>query len=386
MKSPDISLAVVNYNSVSMLDGLLESALADSFVVGGRAGRLELLVVDNASRHEDHRELARVCTHHGARLLRNTENVGYAIGNNQALQAARGRWHLVTNPDVLIRPGCLQHLLDALESMPNAALVGPLASMDLAGEVLLPPNELPETFSETLVNVARSSDGVARFHVRRRACYAQRYWTAREPMRLPMLSGGFFMGRRETLLRHGLFDAGYPLYFEDTDLFRRYHQRDLALWHVPAARIVHHFSRSALPRMKAAMFRNAMGARRYFGAHFGPAGARLWSRLLERSAEHAQDQRCPYALNVLEPSAVAPLITLPPGAYVEVSGNAKFSLTVGLFPQSSVVVGAGEQPGTYRIPQPFWDSLACTHYWLRTVDPATGDTIHAWRATRCPTT
>ncbi|MSR73966.1 MAG: glycosyltransferase [Planctomycetes bacterium] len=377
MKSPDLSLAVVNYNSAALLDGMLGSALADQFMVGGREGRLELLVVDNASRHEDHRELAAVCSRHGARLLRNSENVGYAIANNQALQAARGRWHMVSNPDVLIRPGCVQHLLDALETLPQAALTGPLASMDLAGEVLLPPNELPETFSESLVNIARSSDGVARFHVRRRARYAHRYWTAAEPMRLPMLSGGFFLGRRDTFLRHGLFDPGYPLYFEDTDLFRRYHQRDLALWHIPAARIVHHFSRSALPRMKAAMFRNSLGARRYFNAHFGAAGSRACGRLIERAAEHAVDQRCPFPLTVLEPSAQAPRIVLPQtaGVYVEVSGNAKFSLTVGLFPQ---------QVGAWQVPQAFWDSLACTHYWLRTVNPATGDTIEAWRATRCP--
>lgn len=376
MRTPDVSVAIVNFNSASMLEGLLGSLREDAFTVEGRAGRLEILVVDNASRAEDHQLLQDACRRAGARLLRNSENVGYAIANNQALHAARGRWHLVSNPDVLVKPGCIAALIEALEATPGAALVGPLASMDLAGDVLLPPNELPEPYNESLVSIARSHPGVARFHVRRRARYARIYWTADAPLRLPMLSGGFFLGRRETLLKHGLFDAGYPLYYEDTDLFRRYHQRDLGLWHVPAARIVHHFSRSALPRMKAAMYRNGVGARRYFRQHFGAAGERLLATLVARASAHAEDQRVPWAVQELAPSATAPAVDVPDAAVcVEVSGNAKFSLTVGIFPGKA---------GSFRLPQPFWDSLACTHYWIRTVDPVTGDTLQAWRATRCP--
>jgi GT2 family glycosyltransferase len=376
MRTPDVSVAIVNYNSAAMLEGLLGSLREDTFSVEGREGRLEILVVDNASRAEDHALLERACHDAGARLLRNSENVGYAIANNQALHAGHGRWHLVSNPDVLVRRGCLGALIDALETSPGAALVGPLASMDLAGEVLLPPNELPDLFNESLVSIARSHPGVARFHVRRRARFARDYWTASSPCRLPMLSGGFFLGRRATLLKHGLFDAGYPLYYEDTDLFRRYHQQNLGLWHVPAARIVHHFSRSALPRMKAAMYRNGVGARRYFHRHFGDAGARVLETLVQRAKAHAEDQIAPWPLTVLSPSAQAPEIDLKDAdACVEVSGNAKFSLTVGIFPGRT---------GSYRLPQAFWDSLACTHYWIRTVDPKTGDTVQAWRATRCP--
>jgi glycosyltransferase involved in cell wall biosynthesis len=53
MRTPDVSVAIVNYNSAAMLEGLLGSLREDTFSVEGREGRLEILVVDNASRAED---------------------------------------------------------------------------------------------------------------------------------------------------------------------------------------------------------------------------------------------------------------------------------------------------------------------------------------------
>lgn len=91
------------------------------------------------------------------------------------------------------------------------------------------------------------------------------------------------------------------------------------------------------------------------------------------------DQRCPYELVDLGPSPEPPFVEIPdvPGCYLEIAGNPKFSLTVAAFPK---------RPGPYRIPKRFFDALAMTHYWTRTVDPRSGDTIQAWRFTKCQRT
>jgi GT2 family glycosyltransferase len=377
LPGPDLSVVAVNYNSAGYVRDLVASLRADPFMVDGRPGSVEVIIVDNASRADDQRVLEGlraddVC------LLRNAENVGYALANNQGFHIARGRWHMVTNPDVDVVPGCLAALLEALESRPEAAVVGPLASMDPEGRVLMPPNELPDPYLESMSSLARRYSALARYNVRRRAQFAHSYWCATVPIRLPMLSGGCFLARRSTFAEHGLFDPGYPLYYEDTDLFRRFHQKGLELWHVPEARIVHHFSRSATPRMKAAMYRNAVSARRYFRRFFGGAGQRTWARISER-ANAGDPSRSPYPLTILGPVPDPPTLDLGSraGTYLEVAGNPQFTLAVGIFPES---------PGSFDIPRSFWDQLGPGEYWARASHPSDHETLNAWKVIKCPKT
>jgi hypothetical protein len=279
---------------------------------------------------------------------------------------------------VVVRSGCLQALIDAIETLPGAAIAGPLATIDPEGQVFLPPNELPDPYLESLTALSRHHPAIARFNVRRRARMALRYWRAREPLPLRMLSGGFFLGRRQTFLEHGLFDPGYPLYYEDTDLFRRYHEHGLRLWHVPEARIVHHFSRSAFQRVKASLWRNQIGARRYFRKHFGEAGHRTFLAFNDRADKRQRHGECPFPLEALESAQSPPTLPVPPvtGAYLEIAGNPLFSLTAAIFPGG---------PGPFTLPHGFWEDLAPTSYWCRAVDPLTGDSLRTWRITKCPT-
>ncbi|MAG55611.1 MAG: hypothetical protein CMJ83_04900 [Planctomycetes bacterium] len=372
--SVDLSVVVVNYNSSAYVEDLLDSLFADAFTVGDRPGEVEVIVVDNASRAEDHARLASLRGPQ-VRLVRNTENVGYAIANNQGFHVASGRWHVVSNPDVVIRPGCLQALINAVETLPDAAIVGPLATMDHEGEMLMPPNELLDPFLDSLIASARHEPAIARVRARHRTRDAHRYWTASAPLPVPMLSGCFFLGRRDTFEAHGLFDPGYPLYYEDLDLFLRYHREGRRLWHVPAARILHYWSRSADTHMKAAMHRNRVGSRRYFRKFFGAAGLRSHLSNDARATARARDDACPFTLDRLPPAADPPALPMPEtdGVYLEVSANPKFFFSVGVLPLEA---------GPYTLPQGFWDGLPDVSLWCRAVDPATYDTLQAWRVTK----
>lgn len=366
----DHTAGVVNFQSAALCEGLVASLLADTFRIDGREARVQVIVVDNASRGDDLRRLERLASDR-VKIVRNTDNVGYALANQQAFHAGSGRLHLVVNPDCLVPKGAMQALVDALSAADGEVVVGPLASMDEAGRVLLPPNELPDPYREHLVQLGRRSPPLAAYHARRRARHAHAYWTASAPIELDMLSGGCFLGTRETFARHGLFDGGYPLYYEDTDLFRRLRSRGVRLMHVPSARIVHFFSRSSITRMKAAMTRCAYGARRYFETWFGPAGLRAFDATRTRAEAAARDHECPWPLIETPPGPAAPQLDLPdvPGAYLEISGNPQFTLAAGIFPQAM---------GPFAPPAEFYGQLGPGTYWMRAVDPRTGDTLRAW--------
>ncbi|MEE2713212.1 MAG: glycosyltransferase [Planctomycetota bacterium] len=379
MTAPDLSVVVVNFNSTIYMDGLLASLLDEPIALNGGRATVEVILIDNASRDEDHEKLERLSSRPEVRLIRNTENVGYAIGNLQGLAVAQGRWHLVSNPDIYVRSGCVATLIDAVEALPGPAVVGPMASFDPDGHVLLPPIELADPYKEALTEIGRHQDSVARYAIRRRAQDAHQFWTASEPMRLPMLSGQFFLARRETFLQHGLFDPAYPLYYEDTDLFRRYGEADIGLWHVPTARIVHHFSRSAMGRPNASMFRNRVGARRYFRKFWGAPGERTFNNLHARADAIAADDECPFDLEVVEAADQPPTISIPDveGVYLETAGNPKFSLAAGVFPGVA---------GPFTFPVTFWGQLGTMEFWCRAVEPATGDSLRTWKIVKCPAT
>ncbi len=371
---PDVSAVIVNFQSAHFTLGAVESLLAERFMVDGRPGTIEVVVVDNASRGEDVTQLLPLVSAN-VDLVRNTENVGYALANNQGFRVCSGRWHLVVNPDVRIIPGCVSRLIEVLESTPGAGIVGPLATMDEEGLVLLPPNELPDPYRETLQQLARMSAGAATFNARRRAAFAHRYWTATRPVDVEMLSGGCFLGRRSDFLDLGLFDGAYPLYYEDTDLFRRFRERGMRLIHVPDARVAHFFSRSAITRMKAAMYRHDVSLKRYFTRWFGAPGLRVQEVARSRADAMKRDHLSPWPMTDVGPTLEPPVLRVPPceGAYVEVAGNPQFTLAVGLFPSS---------PGPYPIPRSFFDQLGPNRYWMRTVDPRTFDTVDAWCVTK----
>ncbi|MCW2777499.1 MAG: hypothetical protein JWN17_1224 [Frankiales bacterium] len=116
----DVRAVVVNYNGgtevLACLDSLLTCGLP-----------LDVVVVDNGS--TDGSDLAVEQTA-GVRLVRSPRNLGYP-GLNQALIDLTGvDAVLVLNPDAVVEPGCVQALVQALESDPGVSAACPLILLD----------------------------------------------------------------------------------------------------------------------------------------------------------------------------------------------------------------------------------------------------------------
>ena len=71
----------------------------------------EIVIIDNASTDGtvDILEQFEGC----CRIVYNSENVGFAAAQNQAIALAKGAWILTLNPDVLLLPNFIQALVDA---------------------------------------------------------------------------------------------------------------------------------------------------------------------------------------------------------------------------------------------------------------------------------
>jgi GT2 family glycosyltransferase len=154
-----VSVTIVTYNSGRFIRRCLESVLAQ------RYRRLEIVVVDNASTDGTSDILE---TFDGrCRIVYNSDNIGFAAAQNQAIALARGDWILTLNPDVLLLPNFVEAMIEAGNLSPKIGtvcgkLLTILASFDLPEKPLVDSTGI--YFTPMLRHLDRGSQEVDNGH------------------------------------------------------------------------------------------------------------------------------------------------------------------------------------------------------------------------------
>src|SRR5690348_3920993 len=205
--NPDLSILIVNWNSVAFLRDCLESIYANT-----KAIQFEVVVVDNASHDGCEQMLA---TEFGSvRFIQSGSNLGFARANNLAFQASSGRNVLFLNPDTEVLGSALERLVRFLDENPRAGIVGPkLLNSD--GSI---QTSCIRSFP-TILNEALDTDLLRRLFPR------SRWWgigplfeNRTAPAAVDAVSGASLMIRRNVFEAAGLFTTSYFMYAEDVDL------------------------------------------------------------------------------------------------------------------------------------------------------------------------
>lgn len=128
MKTPVISVVIVNWNRRDLLRAALESLATQTFT------DFEIIVVDNGSGDGSAamvREFSRP-----VRLIENRDNKGFCAANNQGFAASHAEYIALLNNDAEADPGWLQALLDAIQVKPDVGEsdIGMVASKILVWE------------------------------------------------------------------------------------------------------------------------------------------------------------------------------------------------------------------------------------------------------------
>ncbi|MBI4863972.1 MAG: glycosyltransferase family 2 protein [Candidatus Riflebacteria bacterium] len=223
---PLLTVAVVTFNSIHDLPACL-----DSLREGG-TGRVRTVVVDNAST-DGTAELVR----HGypaVELEENRVNRGYGAALNQVLRTTRTPYLLLTNADVVYRPGSVARLVETLQREPRVGLIGPMLEGD-DGVPVSPARAFPSVTLE-----------LAELFL------AHRLWPRNpvhhgffQPGRPGYVVGAVLVARTRALEEVGGFDERYWLYFEETDLAWRLARAGWDVAVCPEATVVHHGGGSA---------------------------------------------------------------------------------------------------------------------------------------------
>jgi GT2 family glycosyltransferase len=260
-----ICIIIVTWNTADLIEDCLASIFASP-----PTSPFEVWVVDNASTDGSSRMVRERFPQ--VHLVRNSENVGFARANNQAIKQSAGQYVLLLNPDTLVAPGTLQTLLDFLERHPQAGAVGP-RTLNPDGSLQVSAHRQP-TLSRELWRL---------FHLDNLAPHAEyrrSKWNTSEAQQVEVLKGACLLLRREVLEQVGLLDEDYFMYSEEVDLCYRVRRAGWRLFWVPESDIVHLGAQST-KQVPGEMFLNLYrGKIKYFRKHHRWPAAQIYKLIL----------------------------------------------------------------------------------------------------------
>ena len=228
----DISIIILNYKSKR----LVRQCIKTIFLYNPKLS-FEIIVVDNHS-EDGVVEMVRE-QFPGVICIASPENVGYAAGNNLGIKRSQGRYVVIMNPDITLRPGSLEIMVAAMDADKTIGILGPkLEQPD--GSLDTSCYRFP---SYSVPFYRRTPFGKFSFGKRVVAEYLMDDYDHKEAKDVDWLLGAVLLVRRSALDKVGLLDASFFLYFEDTDWCRRFWRAGYRVVYFPAATMVHYHER-----------------------------------------------------------------------------------------------------------------------------------------------
>ena len=219
-----LSAVVVNYNARDCLLDCVRSLRAD--------GVEEIVVADNDS-HDGSADALRAVDA-DVRVLSTGANLGFGAAANRAVALTSGAFVAIMNADVVVEPGTVKTLLEALERDPLLAAVGP--RIENPDGSWYPSARTFPTLGDALGHAFLQFVAPGNRFSRR---YKMLDWDHAAARRVDWVAGTFMVVRRDAFASVGGFDEAYFMYVEDVDLCWRLVRRGSHVGYEPAARVMH---------------------------------------------------------------------------------------------------------------------------------------------------
>lgn len=230
---PDLSIIIVNWNTISLLRDVLKSTFDN---IGNL--RCEVIVVDNASA-DGSAEMVEA-QFPNVILVRNAENRGFAAGNNQGFELAHGRHILLLNSDTIVHGDVLSASVKYLDDHPDVGAMG-CRVLNSDGTVQLTCSRYPSLLNQFLMATGLWKLKWPRFFGR----YLMTDWARNSEREVEAISGCYLLVRSEVLHSVGSLDEDFFFFGEETDWCYRMRKAGWRLMFAPVGEITHHGSVSA---------------------------------------------------------------------------------------------------------------------------------------------
>ena len=220
----DISFIIINWNTRDLLVDCLNSIEKQ---VKGYS--FETFVVDNNS-SDGSADRVKELFHNRVNLIRNSENMGFARANNQAIKSAKGRYAILLNSDTVLNEKTVSGLVTFLDSRKDAAMAGP-RMIDGNGKLQNSYDNFPALITELL------NKSILRILFPGK--FAGKSLKTDLPFEVDSLIGACIAIRSEAIKEVGMFDEDYFFFLEETDWCFRMRKAGWKIFHQPEIDIIH---------------------------------------------------------------------------------------------------------------------------------------------------
>lgn len=273
MKSVDLSVIILSYNTKQLLRECLESVVQSAKHIA----QSEIIVVDNASKDgsvEMIKKYVKKYSHKfvsgtdrlprseaenvpliredscaiAIRLIENRTNLGFAKGNNQGIKVAQGRYILFLNSDTEVFQDTFHKMVEYMDKNPEVGVatckvVLANGNLDPACHRGFPTPWNAFTYFTGLERLFPHSKLVSGYHLG---------WLDKNTIHeIDTPTGAFFLIRREVVKQTKGFDERYFMYAEDIDWSYRIKKLGWKVMFVPITKIIHFKKRSGRAKKEA---------------------------------------------------------------------------------------------------------------------------------------
>ena len=220
----DVSIIIVNYNTISLTLDCIKSIYEKTQGIS-----YEIIVIDNNSNDDIDiikEKYPKIC------IYKSKENLGFGRANNLGYKKSKGKYIFLLNPDTILINNAIFELYSFLNDHSEVAIAGGLLFDENMNNNISFKLYFPSLFDE-LNNLTA--------HIMSYCMDKQFYNNLRNKHfgYVSYVIGADMMIRREDIEKYGLFDPSFFMYFEETDLSRRYKKYGRKSAIIDSSKIIH---------------------------------------------------------------------------------------------------------------------------------------------------
>lgn len=226
---------IVTYNNMATIDNAVGSLLKCTEVP------FRLYVVDNGSTDGT---VEHIEEHYPeVTVIRSGGNIGFGAGHNLVLDKLDSDYHVIINPDIIVKDDVIAKLAEFLEANKDIGMASP--------EIRFPDGRIQilgkrRPCLKYLVASRLRGNGEASGLLRE---YAMLDCDLSKPTDIQNATGCFMFIRTELFKAIGGFDKRYFMYFEDSDLTLEVNSRSRTVY-CPEATVYHEWGRESKKNFK----------------------------------------------------------------------------------------------------------------------------------------
>lgn len=234
-QTAELTIMIVSYNTRALTLACLHSLFSHP-----TKARFQVVLIDNAS--SDGSAAAISAAYPQVKVIASDRNLGFAAANNLLAAQATTEWLLLLNPDTEVEPGAIDNLLDFSKNRPQAGITG--------GRTVFPDGTLnPSSCWMAMTLWSTLCLGTGLTAAFRSTSFFNPEgigsWKRDSVREVDIVSGCFFMIRRELWNELGGFNPKYFMYGEEADLCLRAKALGYRPAITPDAQIMHLVGASA---------------------------------------------------------------------------------------------------------------------------------------------